>query len=172
MKIVAFTGAGISKPSGIPTFQEYPELKEMLTRDFADAYPDHYQEVRNGLLEQLQGKEPNDAHLALAEYKIPIVTMNIDDLHEKAGSEEVIHIHGSAAENDIVLYGDLFDQGRFFRMNELMNEAEAIIIVGTSYQTFLAKNIRNYAEEHGILHEVNENAETELRKLLEKLNEL
>ncbi len=166
MKIVAFTGAGISKPSGIPIYEEYPELRELLTRDLADQYPEEYEKLRAGLTDLMQDKEPNDAHKVLVEDNISIITMNIDDLHEKAESKDVIHMHGSVHNNNIVLYGDMYDATKWYMMEKLIDKADVFIIIGTSFTTGIAAEVEDRAD-----YIINENAEVELRKLIEKLKE-
>lgn len=92
--IIAFTGAGISKESGIDTFQDRPGIREKLTREYATRHPEKYIKVMEEFVSNISGKEPNDAHLALAEYGIPVITMNVDNLHELAGTKEIIKLHG------------------------------------------------------------------------------
>ena len=97
MKIIAFTGAGISKQSNIPTFMEAPEVRDKLFRSFANAHHAEYNAVIRQLKENMRGAEPNDAHYALAEYHIPVITMNIDGLHAKAGTK-ALELHGGLPE--------------------------------------------------------------------------
>ena len=78
MKILAFTGAGISKQSNIPTFMERPDVREKLFRSYANTHHEEYNEVIKQLKANMNGAKPNDAHIALAEYHVPIITMNID----------------------------------------------------------------------------------------------
>ena len=99
MKILAFTGAGISKQSNIPTFMERPDVREKLFRTFAEHHHEAYNEVIRELKANMNGAEPNDAHFALAEYKVPVITMNIDGLHKKAGSD-ALELHGGLPEDD------------------------------------------------------------------------
>ena len=99
MKILAFTGAGISKQSNIPTFMETPDVREKLFRSFAQSHHAAYNAVIRQLKENMNGAKPNDAHVALAEYGIPIITMNIDGLHRAAGSDAV-ELHGCLPEDD------------------------------------------------------------------------
>ncbi len=103
-KIVVLSGAGISKESGIPTFrdtngmwQKYDAMKLASVDGFKEdpkAVLDFYNARRRNLLEV----HPNHAHRVLAElekqYDVTIVTQNVDDLHERAGSSRVIHLHG------------------------------------------------------------------------------
>lgn len=102
--LVVFTGAGISAESGIPTFRDsngmwgkYDAMKLASVEGFREdpqAVLDFYNARRKNLLEV----EPNHAHQVLAElekrYDVTIVTQNVDNLHERAGSSRVIHLHG------------------------------------------------------------------------------
>ena len=99
MKIIAFTGAGISKQSNIPTFMERPDIREKLFRDYANTHHEEYNEVIKQLKANMNGAKPNDAHYALAEYHIPVITMNIDGLHKLAGSD-ALEMHGGLPEDD------------------------------------------------------------------------
>ena len=107
-KIVIFSGAGLSQASGLPTFrdslglwQQYDVLQLASPTGFAknpELVHQFYQERR---LRAHQAK-PNAAHLAIAElerrYEVVVVTQNVDDLHERAGSSQVIHLHGKLNE--------------------------------------------------------------------------
>lgn len=94
---VALTGAGISAPSGIPTFDM--EWQGQPVRDFLSRQ--YYQENPLGffvLLREMvkwRDKHPNYAHEALAHYKVSVITQNIDGLHQKSGSQKVIELHGN-----------------------------------------------------------------------------
>lgn len=101
--IIAFTGAGISRASGIPTFQEQDGIRDKLERNFANTHKEEFLKVIQSMEETCKKANPNDAHFALAEYNVPIITMNIDGLHERAGSKHVLNIHGEFP--NIVLYG-------------------------------------------------------------------
>lgn len=103
-KLVVFTGAGISAESGIPTFRDangmwgkYDARKLASVEGFEEdpqAVLDFYNARRKNLLEV----EPNRAHHVLAnlekQYDVTIITQNVDNLHERAGSSRVIHLHG------------------------------------------------------------------------------
>ena len=103
-KLVVFTGAGISAESGIPTFRDangmwgkYDAMKLASVEGFEEdpqAVLDFYNARRKNLLEV----QPNHAHLVLAElekqYDVTIVTQNVDNLHERTGSNKVLHLHG------------------------------------------------------------------------------
>ena len=93
--IIAFTGAGISRASGIPTFDEQGDLRTKLDRCFATYHRKEFNKIMQQLVDTCKAAEPNDAHKALAEYNIPVITMNIDGLHNRAGSQYVIEVHGN-----------------------------------------------------------------------------
>lgn len=103
-KIVVLTGAGVSAESGVPTFRDGGGLWENhRVEDVADIQgwyrdPALVVEFYNGLRHSLGKVAPNAAHLALAElekkYEVVVITQNVDDLHERAGSSHVIHLHG------------------------------------------------------------------------------
>ena len=102
--IVVLTGAGISAESGVKTFRDHDGLWEGHNvmqvaspqgfRNNPGLVLDFYNQRRK----QLKEVKPNTAHLALAElekeYTVSIVTQNVDDLHERAGSKNVLHLHG------------------------------------------------------------------------------
>lgn len=93
-KVIFFTGAGISVESGIPTFQEQPGIRDKLNRNFANDHPEEYKATIRNMLEICEKAEPNAAHKAIAETGFPVTTMNIDKLHTKAGSQNVIEVNG------------------------------------------------------------------------------
>lgn len=106
MKIVVLTGAGISAESGVPTFRDADGLweghrvEEVATPEGYDASPALVQKFYDDRRAALATVEPNAAHLALARLEdalgpdLVLVTQNIDDLHERGGSTEVLHMHG------------------------------------------------------------------------------
>lgn len=103
-KIVVLTGAGVSAESGLSTFRDAGGLWEGHNvmdvaspegwRNNKELVLDFYNQRRR----QLKNAKPNDAHIALTElekkYDVTIVTQNVDDLHERAGSTKIIHLHG------------------------------------------------------------------------------
>lgn len=94
---VAFTGAGISAPSGVPTFQsdwKDRPVRDYLGRRYFRRNPIGFYELYC-TMEGWTDAAPNAAHLALARYQVPIITQNIDGLHQKAGSEKVLELHGN-----------------------------------------------------------------------------
>lgn len=106
MKVVVLTGAGISAESGVPTFRDADGLweghrvEDVATPEAFEAEPDvvhHFYDARRRALGTV---EPNAAHRALADLEshlgndLFVVTQNVDDLHERAGSAQVLHMHG------------------------------------------------------------------------------
>lgn len=94
---VALTGAGISAPSGIPTFQgkwKGRPIRDFLSREFFDSHTEEFFELFITMCGWCD-KEPNEAHRALAALGIPVITQNVDGLHEKAGTKTVYPLHGT-----------------------------------------------------------------------------
>ena len=105
--VVALTGAGMSQESGLPTYRALPDglwnntvVSEVATRNALRDDPQKVWHWHQAFAQRIRAVAPNAGHLALAclEAKCPvtIVTQNVDDLHERAGSTRVIHLHGSA----------------------------------------------------------------------------
>jgi len=106
-RVVALTGAGISTPSGIPDFRSEgtglwsrDEPMEVASLSTFRTFPERFFEWFRPLAHQIFNAEPNAAHKALAELESPsreitVITQNIDVLHQKAGSKNVVEMHGS-----------------------------------------------------------------------------
>ncbi|MCL1809297.1 MAG: NAD-dependent protein deacylase [Clostridiales bacterium] len=122
--IVFFGGAGVSTESGIPDFRSENGIykawdnygkppEELISRPFFDRKPDiFYDYYKNNLI--YRDAHPNAAHLALAKLEAmgkldAVVTQNIDGLHQKAGSRNVIEVHGSVLRNNCVSCGAFYD---------------------------------------------------------------
>lgn len=117
--IVVFTGAGISAESGLKTFRaadglwEEHRIEDVATPEAWRRNPDlvlrFYNERRRGV----RNAEPNAAHIALAQLErhanVHIIAQNIDDLHERAGSTRVLHLHGEIMKARSTLDGALYD---------------------------------------------------------------
>jgi NAD-dependent deacetylase len=103
-KIVVLTGAGISVESGIETFRDGDGLwnkyrfEELATPEAWERNPELVLEFYNWRRKKVWEAAPNAAHFALVrleeKYNVNIITQNVDDLHERAGSKEVLHLHG------------------------------------------------------------------------------
>ena len=160
MKILAFTGAGISKQSNIPTFMERPDVREKLFRSYANSHHEEYNEVIRQLKANMNGAKPNDAHIALAEYKIPVITMNIDGLHMLAGSD-ALEMHGGLPEDDEmdeayslynkpVLYGDPApNYQKAYEMVYGLEPDDVFLVIGCSFHTAIAVDLREIARSRG-----------------------
>ena len=177
MKIIALTGAGISKSAGIPTFEEVRGLKSKLSVEFRDKHPQEFYETMGVLKKNVEGKEPTKAHKALASLLIPIITMNIDGLHQKAGSKSVFEIHGNCKDGNVVLYGEdirfrdevislIINTAEEAKSN---NEEAVLLVIGTSMQTTFAVFLVWLAEQRGMkVHYINDNADAEVPMFLNK----
>lgn len=182
-KIVILTGAGISAESGIKTFRDSDGLwEEYRVEDVAtpEAYardPQLVLDFYNQRRRQLFKAEPNEAHRQLVRleerFDVRIVTQNIDDLHERAGSSHVLHLHGEltkgrsdrnpdliveVGDKDIRL-GDKAPDGTQLRphivwfgeavpniepASKLCEEADIFIVVGTSMAVYPAAGLIHY----------------------------
>ncbi|NLY76382.1 MAG: hypothetical protein GX075_13965 [Firmicutes bacterium] len=195
-RIVAFTGAGISKASGIPTFEEMPGIRDYLTRDYFQREPAKFYENLWQLYNRIRQAAPNPAHVALAKLAIPVITMNVDGLHRRAGTDNIIEIHGNLEwvtcpkcqrkepfeiigkriccpkcnriyESNVVLYGDELHE--LPRAIQLVDEAELLLVIGTSFFTSTAGYIVDYARSIGCRVEIiNQSSETKVPEFLKE----
>ncbi|BDW91481.1 NAD-dependent protein deacylase [Flagellimonas marinaquae] len=182
-KIVVLTGAGMSAESGLKTFRdenglwEGHDVMQVASPEGFAKNPALVLEFYNQRRRQLLDVAPNQGHLALARleqtFDVSIVTQNIDNLHEQAGSSHVVHLHGelfkvrsTRNENyildwtgDLVL-GDSDENGHQLRPHivwfgemvpmletaaQITQQAEILIIVGTSMQVYPAASLIHYA---------------------------
>ncbi len=181
-KIVVLTGAGISAESGLKTFRDADGLWEghdvmqvASPQGFAKN-PELVLEFYNQRRRQLARVSPNKAHLALVEleryFDVSIITQNIDNLHERAGSNHITHLHGEllkarCTRNENVVIdcisdlhlGDLSEKSHQLRPHivwfgeavplleksiEITTTADILIIVGTSMQVYPAASLINF----------------------------
>ena len=187
-KVVFFTGAGISVDSGIPTFQEQEGIRDKLNRDFCLEQYDKYIENIKSMKRTIDKAQPNTAHYAIAEMDCPVITMNIDGLHEKAGTKNVIAIHGrmptwEEIENEDlrhktgipVLYGDsapLYSNA-YDIMLDLDLHQSYVVIVGTSFYTGISEELFQIAERYATrVWIINGNASVEVPKVCTEIKEL
>lgn len=181
-KIVILTGAGISAESGIQTFRgsdglwEGHDVMEVASPVGWNNNPQLVLDFYNQRRAQLLTVEPNLAHtsLKLLEYKydVTIITQNIDDLHERAGSNHIIHLHGEllksrSTQNPKLIYdcftdiclGDVCELNSQLRPHivwfgeevpllstaaRITSQADILMIIGTSMQVYPAANLINY----------------------------
>ena len=189
-KIVALTGAGISAESGLKTFRdsgglwEGYDVMEVATPEAWHKNPDLVLKFYNLRRAQLKEVEPNYAHKALSlledEYDVHVVTQNVDNLHERAGSSKVLHLHGeltkvrSSFDEDLIYHweddlnpGDLCDKGHQLRPHivwfgeavpmlgiaaGIVSQADILLIIGTSLQVYPAAGLVSYAPNSQIYY--------------------
>lgn len=157
---LAFTGAGISKDSGIETFMDRPDIREKLFRSYAQSHPEDYRATIQVMKEAIDQAEPNAAHLALAKNEVKIITMNIDGLHEKAGSKPLT-LHGTMPSEEELPYCDtLYDKPVLYGdpapnysiaidwVSKLTNE-DTFIVVGASDHTAISYQLKMLAQSVG-----------------------
>ncbi len=120
-RIVVLTGAGISRESGLDTFRDAGglwsrvRLEDVATPDAFRRDPDMVHDFHNSLRRSLPGYEPNAAHAALARLErehagpVLVVTQNVGDLHERAGSRALVHMHGELNRARCQGCGSVFD---------------------------------------------------------------
>ena len=107
-KLIVLTGAGMSAESGIETFRDENgrwrknDWRELACQDAFERDPQRVLDFYNARRSQLSGVNPNRGHYLLAElegsFDVTIITQNVDDLHERAGSTDVLHLHGDLTE--------------------------------------------------------------------------
>lgn len=183
MRISVLTGAGISAESGISTFRdadglwEGHDVMEVASPQGFARNPALVLDFYNQRRRQLKEVSPNAAHLALAaleaQHQVTIITQNVDDLHERAGSSNVIHLHGELRKarstfdenlimdwtEDLVL-GDMDEHNYQLRPHivwfgesvplietaaNIVAQTEALLIVGTSMQVYPAAGLAQLA---------------------------
>ncbi|WP_353778735.1 Sir2 family NAD-dependent protein deacetylase [Winogradskyella sp. 3972H.M.0a.05] len=193
--IVVLTGAGMSAESGIKTFRdadglwEGHDVMEVASPEGFRANPALVLDFYNQRRRQLHEVKPNAAHLALAEleknYKISIITQNVDDLHERAGSSNVLHLHGELLKarstydefdvmdwtGDINL-GDTCQKGYQMRPHivwfgeavpmipkavSICETADIVLIIGTSLQVYPAASLMHYAPPKAPIYYIDPN---------------
>lgn len=179
-KIVVFSGAGMSAESGIKTFRdtgglwEEHKIEDVATFEAWERNQELVLDFYNQRRKQVMDAKPNEAHILVAElqdqFDVQVITQNIDDLHERAGSKKVLHLHGeimkgrSTAKQDLVFplkhweikTGDKCEVGSQIRPHivwfgeavpemdkatVLAEEADVFITIGTSLNVYPAANL-------------------------------
>jgi NAD-dependent deacetylase len=182
-RLVVFSGAGISAESGLKTFRDSDglwegyEVEEVATPRAWKKNPQVVLDFYNMRRKNVLDAKPNGAHYGLADlekdFDVQIITQNIDDLHERAGSTSVMHLHGEIfkmrSEQDSKLiyeirtdikWGDVADDGNQLRPHivwfeepvpmiepavQVFQSAEILVVVGTSLVVYPAAGLINYA---------------------------
>ncbi len=185
LKIVVLTGAGISAESGLKTFRDSDGLWEgfrvtdVATPGAWKKDPGMVLRFYNERRKDIKAAQPNTGHTGLArleeKYSVTIITQNIDDLHERAGSTHVIHLHGEifkmrSSKNEDLIYqvrndirlGDLAEDGAQLRPHIVWFEeavpkmeeaipfvysADIFIVAGTSLVVYPAAGLVNYVRD-------------------------
>ena len=180
--VVVLTGAGMSSESGLKTFRdanglwEGHDIMEVATAEGFSKNPELVLEFYNQRRKQLLQVNPNSAHHALSAlektHKVTIITQNVDDLHERAGSKNILHLHGELLKvrstvDDSHIYnwkhdlslGDLCEKGSQLRPHivwfgepvplisqaiEICKSADSLLIIGTSLQVYPAASLVQY----------------------------
>ncbi|WP_153396780.1 SIR2 family NAD-dependent protein deacylase [Chryseobacterium vaccae] len=194
-KLTILSGAGISAESGIKTFRDGDGLWE--NHNITDvASPEGWRkdpalvlEFYNQRRRQLHQVQPNEAHYLLAElekhFKVQIITQNIDDLHERAGSTDILHLHGElfkscSCNNKDLIYeqkediniGDKAEDGGQLRpfivwfgedvpmfqpAREIVKESDVLLVIGTSLQVYPAAGLIHDIKDDCLLIVINPN---------------
>lgn len=185
-KIVFLTGSGISVASGIPTFrvsetglwENYP-VKEVCTAGCFEINEERAYRFYAMLHDKYKDCKPNQAHFDIAEleknYDVTVITQNVDNLHEQAGSTKVLHLHGELNkvravddpsliwdwDEKVIMHEDTVLEGHKIRPHivmfgedvpnitkaiEIMKEADICVIVGTSLVVYPAAGLIQYVE--------------------------
>ncbi|AEH01875.1 NAD-dependent deacylase [Lacinutrix sp. 5H-3-7-4] len=180
--LVVLTGAGMSAESGLKTFRdanglwEGHDVMEVATPEGFLNNPELVLEFYNQRRQQLLEVEPNTAHYELArleeQFKVSIITQNVDDLHERAGSNTVIHLHGELLKVRSIItpdnvyswrkplhLGDKDKNGHQLRPHivwfgeavplietaaNICSQADILLIIGTSMQVYPAAGLKDY----------------------------
>jgi len=197
-KLVVLTGAGISAESGIKTFRDADGLwnnyriEEVASPIAWARDPEMVLEFYNMRRKQLFEVEPNTAHIALVEmennFDVQIVTQNVDDLHERAGSSNILHLHGEmkkvrSTSNPSLVYtlddwelnlGDTCEEGSQLRPHivwfgeevpnisiaaSIVKTADILVVIGTSLQVYPAAGLLQYAPDNIPKYLIDPNAE-------------
>jgi NAD-dependent deacetylase len=183
-KLVVLSGAGISAESGIQTFRDSDGLWEghnvndVATPEGWQRNPELVLDFYNQRRKQLLTVIPNSGHEIIAElendFDVNIITQNVDNLHEKSGSTNVLHLHGellkvrSVKDRNYILdwntdlnIGDCDDKGNQLRPHivwfgedvpaiekavSIVQKADILIIIGTSLQVYPAASLMNFAD--------------------------
>ena len=183
--LVFLTGAGISAESGLKTFRdadglwEGHDVMEVASLDGFIKNPELVLDFYNQRRKQLLEVKPNNAHKIISAlqhyFNVTVITQNVDDLHERAGSKHIIHLHGEllkarSIENETIIYnwkepiylGTLNDKNEQLRPHivwfgeavpeienaiTIIKKADILVIVGTSLQVYPAAGLIDYAHK-------------------------
>lgn len=201
-EVVFLTGAGISAESGIKTFRdsnglwEGHDIYEVASPLGFEKNPKTVLDFYNARRRQLKEVEPNEGHLQIAKleesFSVKVITQNVDDLHERAGSTDVLHLHGeltkvrSTEEETIVLekyddvnLGDLCPLGSQLRPHivwfgeevpmmdkamELAMSADVFVVVGTSLEVYPAASLLHFVPKDSPIYIIDPSRHADMQK--------
>jgi len=186
INLAVLSGAGVSKESGISTFRDsdglwenYP-VEQVASIEGWYRNPELMLDFYNARRAEIKEKQPNRAHILISEleknFNVTVITQNIDDLHERAGSSNVIHLHGLCTQarsernpnlvKDIgyspIHLGDLAEDGTQLRPNivwfgeavpmlekaaEVVQKCDILLVIGTSLVVYPAAGLVNYVHD-------------------------
>ena len=186
-RIVVLSGAGISQESGLKTFRdmgglwEKYDVTEVASPQAWEKNPGLVLQFYNERRRQLWNAKPNDGHKGIAElekdFDVHVVTQNVDDLHEQAGSTKVLHLHGELSKARSTAYpslvytlnhwelkwGDKCEKGYQLRPHivwfgepvpamveaiDIVRKAEILVVIGTSLVVYPAAGLVNYTKSN------------------------
>jgi len=191
-KITILSGAGISKESGIDTFRDadgmWPKYdpRELASPEALRNNPEKVLEFYNMRRQKMWNADPNAAHLALVDlekkYDVTVITQNVDNLHERAGSSKILHLHGelnkvrSINNSDLIVevakgkdinVGDLSEDGSQLRPHivlfgepvpkmaeaiEVTKDSDIFIVIGSSLQVYPAAELIDFAPKNCVVY--------------------
>lgn len=199
-KLVVLSGAGISAESGLKTFRdsdglwEEHRVEDVATIDAFNRDPELVMRFYNLRRAQLNTVEPNAAHKILADlediFDVQVITQNVDDLHERAGSSKVLHLHGElrkvrpvdSEESGIIQWlddlqlGDVDERGVQLRPHivwfgemvpamqeaaEIASSADLLLVIGTSMKVYPAAGLIDFIPPHCELYVIDKGLENQ-----------
>jgi NAD-dependent deacetylase len=206
MKLVVLSGAGISQESGLKTFRdmgglwENHNVEDVASIDGWYRNPDLVMDFYNQRRKQLFEAEPNAGHFGIAQlekrFDVTVITQNVDDLHERAGSSKVLHLHGelrkvrSTIDTDLIYtldgwelkIGDRCEKGSQLRPHivwfgeavpaiydaiPIVENADIVVVIGTSLAVYPAAGLVHYAKPEAPVFVVDPNRpETALKNVV------
>lgn len=203
-RIVVFSGAGVSAESGLSTFRDHGGLwdqfsiEEVATIEAWNKDPEKVIDFYNLRRDGCRKAKPNLAHQLIAKleskYLVYVITQNIDDLHERAGSSKVLHLHGEIiksrsvgtlvtfkiASNKGIKYGDKCPDGFLLRPDvvwfgegvpkmdeavEITKMADYIVIIGTSLEVYPAAGLINYTPMNCVKYLIDPNKSMQINNI-------
>lgn len=204
-KLVVLTGAGISAESGISTFRDSGGLwdkyriEDVATPEAWHKNPQLVLEFYNQRRKQLLECQPNEAHYNLVKleqyYDVHIITQNVDDLHERAGSKKILHLHGelrkaqSTVDPNLIYnidgwelkWGDKCEKGsqlrpfivwfgepvpKIIEAEQITETADIFVVIGTSLQVYPAAGLLQYVRHDAPIYIIDPNDVYSWRKAI------